>query len=446
MNVTRAQLEELTNFTLENDHVYYAARMAESAARISLDSYERLFRSQYGGKVNAISGFLSQARSGSDVDASAFKMAYDRMTSDVDSPWQGRRRILFFSFPREWTKGQIDGIRYIEDEIYALYTSALDYLSARKDRETAEADLRRQIADAYEALVTAGNSADSLVAAVGDAKTALARVTELNKLGKADFSEVEDKQADYQELQVEAIKVLADYNDLLFDFERLTCGGLTKLLTGAEMTTDAGGGGISRLDNPTYYIYSDVADMIFGFGVHIPEDYEPEIDAFELWYQGVRLGERTPVEKEIRHLVLDYGETNGLTVRLYNGDEYVDECEVDTTVSSDVLKLRGSVPDAPREITAGYYTISVGRGEGADMTEIELSPADGSPFAFYRVVLNGEGLLDGALVAADRPFRYLSIFSVDMSDLRVELFDEARTLIYSARFDPGTMSLIVSED
>ncbi|MDR1246642.1 MAG: hypothetical protein LBK57_06380, partial [Clostridiales Family XIII bacterium] len=54
-NITREQLASLLDFTLQNDHVYYAARMNESVARISLDSYERLFRGQYGGKVNAVS-------------------------------------------------------------------------------------------------------------------------------------------------------------------------------------------------------------------------------------------------------------------------------------------------------------------------------------------------------------------------------------------------------
>jgi hypothetical protein len=99
------------DFTLQNDHLYYAARMNESVARISLDSYERLFRGQYGGKVDAISSFLSQARNGSDIDTSAFKMAYDNMTTSFDSPWAGSFRIIFFRFSREYLKGQIDGTR-----------------------------------------------------------------------------------------------------------------------------------------------------------------------------------------------------------------------------------------------------------------------------------------------------------------------------------------------
>jgi outer membrane protein TolC len=437
-DITRGQLASLLDFTLGNDHTYYAARMAESMARITLDGYEGLFRGHYGGKVNAVSPYLSQARNGNDIDTASFKMAYDNMLSRLDSPWAGKKRILFFSFSREWFKGSVDGTRYIEDEMYALYTAALDYLSARKDKENAERDLRRQVASSYESIVTAKNATDALIASVAEAKTDLNRLTELNKRGKAEFSEVADKQADYQELQTEAVEALAAYNELLFDFDRLTCGAVSKLLVGAGIETDAGPGGISSSDLPTYHIYSDAADMVFVFGVRIPDGYEPEIDAFEIWYENVRIGARTPVEKELRHLTLDYGETRRLTVRLYRGDEYVDECEIDTTVPSDVLKLRGGVPETPQERVVGTYAVSARRGVGA--SEITLSVNEGEGVAFYRLSLNGVGLLKGELIPVSQPFKYLSL---DLGEARAELFDGARAPLYTARFEPSAMSLRV---
>jgi hypothetical protein len=443
MNITRDQLAELVDYTLQNDHTYYAARMGESVARIALDSYERLFRGQYGYKVNAVSGFLNQARNGSDVDSAAFKMAYDNMTASFDSPWSGRIRILFFRFSKEWFKGQIDGTRYIEDEMYALYTAALEYLTARKDKEAAEKDLRKQIASEYEALITAKNAVDALLATVAETKTSLSRITELNRLGKAEFSEVADKQDDYQSLQAEAIETLAAYNDLLFDFDRLTCGRVEKLLQGAGIETDSGTGGTSRLDLPSYYIYSDVADMVFVFGLQIPEDYEPAIDAFELWYEGVQIGERTPVGKDLRHLTIDYGEEHLLTVRLYGSDEYVDECEVDTTIPSGVLKLRGGVPETQQERVVGQYALRSDAGAGTVTITLDMNA--GSEAAFYRLTVNDAGLLTGERLPIATPFKYLKILSVDISELRAELFTDAGALLYTARFEPSTMSLCVPE-
>ncbi|MDR2770975.1 MAG: TolC family protein [Clostridiales Family XIII bacterium] len=442
-NITREQLASLLAFTLQNDHIYYAARMDESVARINLDSYENLFRRQYGGKVNAISPYLNQARNGNDIDTGSFRAAYDSMTVNLDSPWAGKKRILFFSFSREWFKGAVDGTRYIEDEIYALYTAALDYLSARKDRETAERDLRKEVASSYEALVTAKNAADALIASVAEAKTALNRLVELNKLGKADFTEVADKQADYQDLQTEAVEALAAYNELLFDFDRLTCGAVSKLLVGAGLETDAGMSGISRADKATYHIYADVADKVFAFGVQIPEDYEPEIDAFEIWYDGVRIGERTPVEKELRHLTLDYGADNRLTVRLYNGDEYVDECEIDTTTPSDVLELHGAVAESAQDRVVGSYAVDISRATGT--VAITLAMNERESAAFYRLSADGGALLKDDLIPISQPFKYLSLLSLGITDVRAELFDSARRPLYTARFEPSTMSLCVPE-
>jgi hypothetical protein len=444
VNITREQLASLLAFTLENDHVYYAARMAEAVTRINLDSYERIFRNHYGGRVNAISAYLNQARNGNDIDTSSFQMAYSAMLSGMDSPWYGRKRILFFSFPREWLKGSVDGTRYVEDEMYALYTAALDYLSARKDKEIAERDLRKQVASSYEALITAKNAADALIASVAQTKKELSRLLELNRRGAADFSEVADKQADYQEMQTEAVEALAAYNELIFDFDRLTCGAVTKLMAGAGLETDAGMSGISRVDMPTYHIYSDVADTVFVFGVRIPDDYEPEIDAFEIWYGDVRIGERTPIEKELRHLTLDYGESNRLTVRLYNGEDYVDECEIDTTVPSDVLKLRGGVPETPQEQVVGTYAIETNRAAGT--VTLTLGMNAGNEAAFYRISAGGEPLLSPDLIPMETPFKYLSLLSLDIAEARAELFDGARRPLYTARFDPSSMSLRVSAE
>ncbi|MDR1070311.1 MAG: hypothetical protein LBL37_05995 [Gracilibacteraceae bacterium] len=465
LNITREQLEPLTEYTLRNDHRYFAARMAESIARISLNSYESLFRRQYGGKVNAISPFLNQARNGVDIDNAAFRMAYDAMTRDFDAPWAGRKRILFFTFSREWLKGQIDGARYIQDEMYALYTASLDYLSALRDRETTERDLRKEIAASYETLVTARNSAESMLDAVAETKTALDRLVELNRLGKAEFSEVQDKQTDYEEQQAEAIELLASYYELLVDFDRLTCGGASRLMTETGFSAGVGRSGLSwadegeseeagegigglgeggRLDLPTYHIYSDVADMVFAFGVQIPDNYEPSIDEFEILYEGTLIGARTPIARELRHLVLDYGATKRLTVRLFYAGEFVAECEIDTTVPSDVLPIEGrAAPTAPAPRVVGTYAVRTERSGGLDRTEITLTPREPEA-VFYRLTANGASLLNTAPAPVTLPFRYLALLS-DLSSVRAEFYSQDQTLLYTARFEPKSLTLLAEQ-
>jgi hypothetical protein len=181
--------------------------------------------------------------------------------------------------------------------------------------------------------------------------------------------------------------------------------------------------------------------MVFAFGVQIPEDFEPEIDAFELWSGDTQIGERTPIERELRHLTLDYGADNRLTVRLYNADEYVDECEVDTTAPSDVLELRGGVPETPQEQVVGQYAFDLNRTTG--IATLTLTMNAGNAAVFYRLSADGAELLTGALVPIAEPFKYLSLLSFDIAETRVEFFTGAQTSLYTARFEPSTMSLCI---
>ena len=94
--IPRESLEDIINYTLENDHGYYSAKMAASTALLNLNAYESLMRNQYGSKINRIMSFVNAAKNGQDVDYAAFQMAYKEMLTDLDSPWAGKFRILFF--------------------------------------------------------------------------------------------------------------------------------------------------------------------------------------------------------------------------------------------------------------------------------------------------------------------------------------------------------------
>lgn len=60
--IPRESLEDITNYTLENDHGYYSAKMSASTALLNLNAYESLMRNQYGGKMNRIMSFVNAAK------------------------------------------------------------------------------------------------------------------------------------------------------------------------------------------------------------------------------------------------------------------------------------------------------------------------------------------------------------------------------------------------
>ena len=125
---------------------------------------------------------------------------------DIDRPWAGKIRIIFFTFTMEWFKGEIDGSRYIEDEMYAIYTACMEYANALTERESTEETIEGQVRSSYEGLVTAWNSYQNLASLQASAGETLEKVTALNKLGKAEYSEVEDARESYQDAQLEAIQ------------------------------------------------------------------------------------------------------------------------------------------------------------------------------------------------------------------------------------------------
>ena len=309
--------------------------MAVSTAQVNLDSYESLMRNQYGSKMNGINSFLTQVRNGESVDYAAFQIKYDEMLDSFDAPWEGSIRILFFSFTKEWFKGELSGTRYIENDLYALLTACKEYETANSDLESAQKTLEDEIRAAYESIVTARNAYLQLAETTETAREDLERLSSLNQLGKAEYSEVKTKQEEYQSLQLDLIDALASYNELLYDLDATTCGAISPYLSGTSLSTDTGTGGdsyvIDDATTPHYYIYTDIRILCSCSAWKSRKRSNRPSPSLKSGTNGTQIGERTPADEQLRHLALDYQETSMLTVRLYGEDGFLCECEIDTT-------------------------------------------------------------------------------------------------------------------
>ncbi|MCL1823706.1 MAG: hypothetical protein FWG44_05840, partial [Oscillospiraceae bacterium] len=406
--ISREKLEEIIEYTLNNDQTVYEARIAESIELMNLDQYERLMRAQYGSKMDRINSFINAVRSGLDLDFAAFQLQYNEMLKTFDKPWDGSIKIIFFKFTKEFLKGQISGTRYIEDEMYAVYTACMEYSAARKEREAAEKELRNQVKSEFEALVTAKNVAFSMLRTKEDTRVQLERVISLNKTGKAEYEEVKEKQDDYQAVQIDAIDAMASYNTLLTNFDRLTCGAVTILLKGKGLDTNAGGGGLSLPgEDLYYYIYNDVADLTFVFGIDVPDEFEPEITHYELWYENRQIGERTEADKRIRHLTLVNGDSDYLTVRLFDEDEFIAEAVIDTTTPRDILpvpKAEKADGDKTLEKKVGTYTVSTNVTGTVNTSKITLNFDISANAGFYKIVYGNNDVYNSELIPAADSF------------------------------------------
>jgi hypothetical protein len=393
--------------------------------------------------MDILTPFINSARNGNDVDAAAFRIAYDAMIRAVERPWENRIRILFISFSREFLKGQISGARYIEDEMYALITASMEYVAARKDRENAERSLRRQIASEFEALVTARNSALSMLRAQENTRLQLERVALLNKTGKAEYEEVKEKLDDYQAIQLEAMEALKDYNELLSNFDRLTCGAVTMLMRGMGLDTDAGEGGLSLPgDVIYYYIYADVSDMTFVFGLDVPEDFIPEVTHFEIWYEGVQIGGRTSADRRLRHLQLVYGDSDELTVRVFDEDEFVDEVVIDTTIPRAPLPVERAERTAQEaeQIIGSYKVRSAITGE-VSISTLTLEFKAFAEVGFYRIVYGENYIYSSEPVPFNEGFTYLTLLIAALDDVKIIAYNDGKEQIFEAWFDTSDQSI-----
>lgn len=427
-SIPREQLAPFTDYTLANSQSYYEVKTTASTALMTLNSYEGLMRGHYGADMHYIQPYINGAKQGRDVDYAAFQISYDQMLKKLDEPWNGVRRILFFKFPKEWFKGEMDGTRYIEDELYALYTACMEYAAAKKDMEDAEKNLRKEVAAAYEGVVTAGNSYQTILRARDETKKSYDLLLALNRLGKANYSEVNDKKTDYQDAQAEALDSLAAYNELLYSFDKLTCGAASRYFSGEGLTSGAGGIGESfaedgAIDALFYHIYTSVADMVFIFGLEVPDGYAPELAGYELWYEGVQLGARTPAGAEMRHLALDYGETSSLTVKVFGDDGYIGECEIDTSVPRDKLSLRRlKLPPEESEEQIGTYAVTASAVGGVGLSKLTLSVKPSVGASFYTLAHKNGAALTGGLVPAGEGFEHMSLLSASLEDITVTLY------------------------
>ena len=444
--IPRDQLDSLIQYTLDHDQAFYETKAMTSTARLNMESYESFMRSEYGSKMDYIQPYIDQARQGMDVDYAAFQLKYKAMLKALDKPWSGKIRILFFKFTMEWFKGEIDGTRYIEDEMYAVYTACMEYGNAKKDQDSAEKALRSQVRDSFESLVTQWNTYLTLQELVETARETQDRILVLNRAGKATYEETADAQQSYQDAQMDALDALKAYNDMLSEFDRLTCGAVSKYMSKTGMGLDAGEGGdayavLDPIEDPYYYIYSSVADLTFSVGVSIPDKFEPAIDAFEVWYDGTRIGNRTPLDNELRHLMLDYKDTGKLLIRLYYEDEFVDECEINAAVPRDVLPIAGSAAAAQTR-TVGTYQVTTGVQAGVSVSELKLTVNATEGVSSFTLHYGEQGIFTTERCAVGESFSYLTLMIASLEEVTASLYDDQGVKLLDVRFDTGTQQLV----
>lgn len=440
----RQMLESLIEYTLDHSDTYYKAQCAAGNALLSLNTNYDLMKKQYGAaNMSLIDTYVNQVKNGEKVSTRAFKSAYNRLLTAVDDPWRGNFKILFIRIPKVWLKGAIDGVRYVEDEPLALYESAIEYQNARAEETAAKNEITGQVKDTFENYVSAKNACVNIRESIDRKKEELEKGAALNALGQMTFEEYQEVQEEYESLQADYLQAQADYSGILYSFNRLTCGRVKDFFTGDGMGMTVGEGGTSYVvadegEGVYYYIRTLASGTAFEMGIDVPEDYdEVSITDFELWVrlgtEQVQVGGRIPVDGRLKHLQLDIGSVDRVFIRLYNGGEFIDDCDIRPSEYSGRLNIvTGYRIEKSEDSKLGTYAVET---TDTGLALLSITPKAGEGIAGYTIQdADGVSLLDGSVVPVKEAFRYLSAAANDLEELTILFYNAEGEELYKARF------------
>ncbi len=443
-DLPRNQLDQLISTTLDQDDSFYQTKVDTANGLLALNINYNLMKNQYGSKMNLIDSFVTQARNGKKLDSAAFKLRYNELLNKVDEPWQGKKKILFIRFPKEWLKGAIDGVRYVEDEPYALYEAAVEYQSLLKEKESAKKELTSTVKDYYENYVSARNTSRSLEDDEKSKKAELKKASLSNMMGKMTYEEYGAVQEEYEDLQMDKLDAQAAYSEILYSLNRLTCGAISSYIKSSSTSLSQASGGQSYVvedegDGVYYYIHSLVSGNLFEFGLSVPDDFEPEITDYELWVDGVQIGDRTPADQSIRHLALDIQNVNRAFVRLYNGDTFVDDCDFDAQTYSGKLSVKSyRVETREGKTVASYETDTTASG----LFRLKIKPQAGEAIEYFNIKTeDGNYLLSDAKIPVSRKFQYLAMAKSSLDSLIISFYDKDQKLLYEGTFNTSDLTI-----
>ena len=440
--IDRSMLPALIEYTEDRDATYYEACITATTARLELNTNYGLIKSKYRKDIKMIANYVNDALGGRKISSRAFKNQYKKFLDKVDSYWKGKKRIcLFIKIPRIWMKGSLDGTRYIQDDPYILYQNVLDYISARKDEQSAKAELDQNVEDSFNNYINIRSTYQKYLSDIEEEGQRIKEYEVKNRMGYLSLEEYEDAVDAYEELQNSMFETMKMYTQTLYSFDRLTCGGVSALLSGTDadlQVAEAGESYVERNEDEVQYFLTPIVQReLFELNLYIPENFPIEITHFELWCDETRIGERTEADKSLRHLTLTKDNVETVRIRLYNGDEFIDDCEIDPGSESGILSIVTAMNINKEEtgVIGSYLTTT---SDVTGLMSIKFSPLESEGIFYYRVLAeNGKALGSSEKTEIGEEFRHLGLVSSDLDKLTIEFYGEAGMLLYTGFLDVG---------
>jgi hypothetical protein len=440
LDLERSQLDDIVNYGISKDFGLYSEKKHTELARRDVKEISSIYKNRFGSKVAVLESQLHKK----EIDVDTFYAKYKQALNNIDHPWRSHYTInmLFFKIkiPKRWFQREYDGLRYFDDEKYALFLSVLAKEKQIATEKNAIKEYEQQVRDGFSALKDLERAyvegAESLDELEQDYNVTLKN----NKIGLVGFRELESSKQGFNKAQDAHYEVFVEYNKMIASYNFMTSGYLdqfrgravvdeSSLASGDSFKTDEASSGLGD----QWHVSSAVEDYKFIFGLTITSS-----DAYTHYSlftdRNQQIGNKVKIDENISHLPLVFDEVTHFYVKLYNKDQLVGIATIDGNGETGDLiidKAKSEIPIGPKSVL-GTYELS----QTAYSTGIRLKVIDRILYDHYKVYFQGQVI--GEPLEKDKQFTHIASFEQDLNQVEIGLLLQDKE-VFRLKLEDGNL-------
>lgn len=436
----RDNLSDMVDYALARDFSLFKEKSNTELAIRNVNEISSIYKAQFASKVKVLDSELRKEK----IDIDTFYEKYKQALENIDSPWRRYYKIhlLFFTIriPYRWFQGEYDGLRYFEDEKYALFLAVVDREKQVEKEKNARERFVQSVRNNFNNLKNSEIAYESAKTALAKEQESYDKKVEMNKIGRLSLQELDKAKKDFINSQNNVYSLLIDYNKSLSTFNFQVSGYLDHLFQSEGVDDfDIVSALSTKRDSDsmyTWYVKNSINDYKFTFGLDLGEN--SEYTHYELFTnENYKIGNKTEVTSEISHLPIAFENASSFYVKLYKDDELL---AIGKFTGSD---YSGSL--AIDSVESNIYKVGtfIGRYdliENKVFSQLNLKLNEDIKCDSYRLIKEDEKL-SGDLLLSDN-FRTVNLMKNNLDDIEIELLTDGK-VVYHVRLSDG--NIIISK-
>ena len=446
--VDRKDLPWMQRYTLDHDSGIFESRGAKSLAYLNVTTvYSAIAGNVQWHDLMIIKPYYDAVIQGRTINKRDLKNANKEFLRAIDRYWDGYYKIgfwpLLFKFEKTMFKGKSDGTWYMQDSPDALFETILENYTANKENKNTESDKEMAVEDAFNVFIGLRNS---LLTTQEQKATQYDKWQESKveyRIGELGVNEYNAVLKAYEDLELQELDSLTTFSENVNSLNRITCGALDQLLGGGDLSNEFGEQLVVANDIPgaSYYIVPKYDQLMFDLGVSVPEDFKYNISDFELWCDNTQIGTRTAVGSTIRHLMETTANVETVIIRLYDGQNFLADCQIDPGLLQGPLLIPEYNENEKIDNQVGTYELTTPE-EGITCT-IKLVPNTIENMGFFVLYdKNGKAIGGDTKRKVDEGIQYLAELKESLADVTIKCYDKDEQYLYDATFDIANSAVI----